>query len=448
MNLSEITLNVRRNFANLFDEKVGVINEIIEFTNPLIISFHSYFAAVKSDGNELHNGSGIARDRDNALSKAIGECLERYCLSNMDDSRFVYTKYKSSSNKYPCVCPFKVQIYTDDELNRISFHLYDESFETIFCAAYNVTKMVYQYVPLSMIYLSSYLSFDDSKKTRIIQQGISTGAAFGIDFYETALTGIYEVIERDSMMTFWLLGQEASRILLRDLDLPQQKLVNEINRNNIKVNLFDISINEHVFVILACLNSDYHEMPATVFSGGCHHDFATAVQKTLEEVILTFGLAENLLRTDREGYSKFLNEREWIYQVTKRNDHVKFWAYHEVFDKFKSHLDFIFASTKIAAKETLMKKNKQFLDSKSAFSAVVQALARSGYELLIVDLSTLDIETLGFMTLKAIIPGYLPLHLGHQFSYTRPRRLVEIAESFYNLNFDKIKINKAPHPFP
>ena len=299
-----------------------------------------------------------------------------------------------------------------------------------------------------MVYLHSSFFERYPQKFNIIQQTISTGAAFGVEFYQTALAGLYEVIERDAMMAFWLLGQQAPLILLSTLSPQQKTLVEEIEKNEISVYLFNISLSDTPFVILSCLKSENSLMPSVVFSAAAHHDIDIAIQKTLEEVVSTFELGELLLHKNRTLYKNFLDPENWDKHVETKNDHVRFWSHCEVFNQFGSKLDFIFSSIKRVSREELKNKSQSFLDAKAAFFYVVDLLEKNGHDTLIIDISSPDMSSLGFITLKVIIPGYLPLYLGHKFNYRRPKRLLEITRSVHRLSFDDIVLNTTPHPFP
>lgn len=445
---AEITKKVKFHFLNLFDEKIGIVMNIQESQHALHLPLYCYYASTTFDRQSGSSGGGVALDRETALSKAIGECLERYCLSSYENKLFVQTRPNDENNRYPCVSPEKVELYTPEELKHLSFQHYHDSFETLFCAGYNVTKRAHQYLPLPLVYLRSCFFDRYPEQLKIIQQTISTGAAFGVNFYQTALSGIYEVIERDAMMAFWLLGQQVPRIEKESLAAPQKMLVDSIEKNDVEVFLFDISLNDQLFVILSCLKTQNSMMPAVVFSAAAHHHSDAAIQKALEEGLATFGLAENLLSKHQGLHLPFLEPLNWKDTVCERDHHVLFWSYHQIFDQFKSHLDFIFKSTESISCQELMKRNKNFPDSRSAFFSIVDHLAKEEYETLLVDISSSDIRALGFMVLKAIIPGYLPLHLGHRFAYSKPKRLQRIAKSKYELRAHEIVLNQTPHPYP
>ena len=161
-------------------------------------------------------------------------------------------------------------------------------------------------------------------------------------------------------------------------------------------------------------------------------------------------MAENLLSSeiDSSKFSRFLDQSHWSVEVFDRNDHVKFWAYREIFDRFGYHLDFIFRTKKFVSRSDLMKNSKQFADNRAAFNFAVESMKNRGDSVILVDISTSDIRSLGFLTLKAIIPGHLPLHLGHRFAYSHPKRLFKIAYDLYGLRPSEICLNLTPHPFP
>jgi ribosomal protein S12 methylthiotransferase accessory factor len=82
-------------------------------------------------------------------------------------------------------------------------------------------------------------------------------------------------------------------------------------------------------------------------------------------------------------------------------------------------------------------------------SALAAAVAATGDRALVADLTTADVASLGLTVVRAVVPGYQPLHMGFHLRATGGRRLYEVPR---RLGYEGIEFggpdNGAPHPYP
>jgi ribosomal protein S12 methylthiotransferase accessory factor len=91
----------------------------------------------------------------------------------------------------------------------------------------------------------------------------------------------------------------------------------------------------------------------------------------------------------------------------------------------------------------------QLTDVKDDIDHCVQLLADNGLEVIAIDLTTPDVEGLGFKVVKVLIPGMQPIdfgpqwHLGGKRLYEAPARM-----GYEGTAREPWHLNLFPHPFP
>ena len=76
-------------------------------------------------------------------------------------------------------------------------------------------------------------------------------------------------------------------------------------------------------------------------------------------------------------------------------------------------------------------------------------LKESGFDVLVTDITSIDIESLGMTVIRAIVPGYHPLFMGYHKRPLGSERLWTLPQK---LGFEGIQKETGdypyPHPFP
>jgi ribosomal protein S12 methylthiotransferase accessory factor len=71
-------------------------------------------------------------------------------------------------------------------------------------------------------------------------------------------------------------------------------------------------------------------------------------------------------------------------------------------------------------------------------------------EVIVVDVTTADVEELGFKVVKVLIPGMQPVDFGVQWPHVGGRRLYEAPRrmGYQQFRTQPQELNRFPHPFP
>jgi ribosomal protein S12 methylthiotransferase accessory factor len=90
-------------------------------------------------------------------------------------------------------------------------------------------------------------------------------------------------------------------------------------------------------------------------------------------------------------------------------------------------------------------------DLRDDVAACVEAVAKAGFDVVVVDQTMPEQRGLGFHTAGVIVPGLLPIDFGWRRQRARhlPRTRTALREAgLLDRDLDPADLNPAPHPFP
>jgi ribosomal protein S12 methylthiotransferase accessory factor len=190
--------------------------------------------------------------------------------------------------------------------------------------------------------------------------------------------------------------------------------------------------------ILSVLQHSNPEIPAMVFAASTHLDPESAVRGSLEELAHTRRMATNLKNT-RPPISPNPDHKN----IVDQDGHVQLYC-----DQSNFHL----AQFILGSEPTLDFQNIPNLSTgnpQQDLQIYLKRIEGTQHQVLLKDLTTPDIEDLGLKVVRALIPGFHPLFLGHVIRALGGRRLWEVPQK---MGWEGISIetgdNPFAHPFP
>ena len=81
---------------------------------------------------------------------------------------------------------------------------------------------------------------------------------------------------------------------------------------------------------------------------------------------------------------------------------------------------------------------------------LVEQIGSRGFDVIYVDLTTLDVDDAGFKVVRTVIPGFQPLDINHRHRYLGGERLykVPVEMGLRRGILGEESLNPFPHPFP
>lgn len=394
---------------------------------------HQYTAI--SEGNVW--GGGISFDKKRARDKAIGESIERFCLETYDKKSFIYSSKDNLKNNF--LDPLSISSISPDQkkLKRFRrFTLTNKSrFNWVVGKPLLGNKKVY--IPAQLI----YVPYIYKKNEPILRLPISTGAALGTDIDSTILRGMFEVIERDSFMIFYLNRMSPPEIDFEKSARRLRGIKQYFYRYGLTLRLFDITSDLEVPVFMAILIDGTSIGPwISVGLKSGFNKVNTAIG-AIEEAQHTRGwMRDQRLSISREEYKKILKNPKNISDTRERG---LFW-YH---NNYTRKLDFWLNAD--SDKTSVIHKEKFLINETQHYLKKIKRILRNkNIEAFYVDITTPKVSKLGFFAVKVVIPKLQPLYLDEKFPYLGGERLHEVPPKFgYLTQRQNQKLNNLPHPF-
>ncbi len=444
--MTELTLlkrdRVFQVLGRVLDEKVGLIDSLQEIPREAgAPKFFHYYAEACNTGaftgcNFSPVSGGASSDRDRAAAKAVGEAIERYCSGFYDLQELPLTSYDSAS--FPCIPPKDFALFAAHQYAQKDFPYvpFTSSTPVRWCPLTDWHSRKTVHAPAAMVFVP-YI-FDRANGERPFCQPISTGLACHSDPDQARLSAICEVIERDAFTITWQARLSMSHISPESLSKENRDLVSRFACTGSRVLLFHLKMDHRVPVILSALRHAGPEVPALVFAAAAALDPEQAVRKSLEELAHTRRLAQILTahlppKTQTAGYRN----------VRTQNDHVHFYC-----DPRNASLgEAIFQSTEWIEFDDI--PNLASGIPQKDVAILVNELHRLNHRVLLRELTTPDVQELGFSVIRAVIPGFHPLVLGHHIRPLGGIRLWTLPQQLGHQGIHpETGDNPAPHPFP
>jgi ribosomal protein S12 methylthiotransferase accessory factor len=426
----------------LVDEKVGVIHSVHELPReagaPKFFHFYAEACNTSAFCNQKNFSStgGASAERGLAMAKAIGEAVERYCSAIYDASEFTLSSFEGANVQ--SVAPDQFALYNQEQyaLPAFPYVPFTNATPIRWVPTIDLRTKETWHVPAAMVFMP--YSFDEPLGEGPITQRISTGLACHSSFGAAAVSAMCEVIERDAFTITWQARLSRAQIRLTTLSERNRELVARFERTGSSVTLLDLTMDHGIPTILGVLRGQTFDAPALVFAASADPDPEEAVRKSLEELAHTRRLSQEL--TVRR--SPFVPVAGYE-NVGSQDDHVHFYC---DYDRV-ALAEFIFSSEKYIDFSDI--ENLSTGNAEKDLQMIVKKINVVGHKALLADLTTPDVAELGLTVVRALIPGFHPLFIGHRFRAKGGSRLWEVPQK---LGFPGITResgdNPAPHPYP
>ncbi|WP_251331455.1 YcaO-like family protein [Haloplanus pelagicus] len=412
----------------LIDSKVG---PIVHFSQPEItrqsIPVYQYQTLIQNTSrisstglSDPPNTAGTSLVKSQAMVTAIGEAIERYCLSMTDLSDFEFGAYSDFSEI--AVPPAAFNMFSESQLSQrgLSERILNEE-EYHWTATREITSGDQRLVPGQLI----YLPFNHNT---VFRSPISTGAAAGTGYLGACYRAICEIIERECLMITYL-----NKLSVPHIDkstIPDEaKTYHDILKSRGRtVYLLNISLDQPVPTCLA-IAVDSGSKPALSLGLGCEWNMGDAIQDALREALqISDWEVEDLDESPTPSDIDSVEERARFWASDERISDIRFW---------------LTPTDKISVEDCREVRDKKPLET------ILRYLNKRDYECYIADVTTSDVAQYGFKTVRAIIPEMHPMHLREKFRYLGGNRLYEVPVEVGLLNMKNTEkeLNQVPQPF-
>ncbi len=385
----------------------------------------------------MNFGSAISTNQDVAIMKAVGESIERYCSSHIDENKLVRATQEELNGEG--IDLQQLALFSENQYSQPNFKFPRITSNTplYWVKGFSLSQGDPVWIPASLVFMP-YLYRKDEP---IFHDQISTGLACGTDIASATYRGIFEIIERDAFMIVW-----HNKLICPTLDPSNitdpyvQSLLNALDQTPVHYFIKVLTLDIEVTTLLVMASSKTGSPPHNVIGMAVDLDPLKALSRALEEVILVY---LGMTRYQREN-PKYKRDPEYK-QVTTPAKHG---IIHAMESELQETVQFLKENKKTLTINDLPNyENGKQMDANQLLAHHLQKNDLEGY---VVDLTTVDIDDVGFKVVRTIIPKMQPLDLDHAYPYLGGNRLYEVPFKLGLVSkpLQENEVNPDPHPFP
>jgi len=421
----------------LINECTGIISKVehIALTgqDPGLVWMHSHPANSEFVfGNRaVNHGDGVSTNSQRAFMKAVGESLERYCASFYQSDNMLFSAYKNLM--VPATPPTAYALFLEDQYlyHNSNLDKFTEDTRVCWTMGTSLVDGSNKWAPAQFV----YLPFVRRQNEAVLDNQISTGLACHTTLSKATAKSVLEILERDAFMLWWAFQRKASEIDISQFDQPMaNEIFNELKRVGYDVHLLLIPSEMHVPIILAVVFSTDARLPITVVGLGSSAVVEEAILLSLEEVSLgLIGLSRSAQNhAELEPGADYAN-------VRTLESHGVLYALDRVLSE--ELMRRVYSAKKIGQHDlhavTDIREGK-LMDN------LIGGLAKRGFDLVVFDLTTPDVESAGFKVTRVLIPGMQPMDIDHNLQHLGGPRMTDLSTRYNSIQLPY----RIPHPFP
>ncbi len=373
-----------------------------------------------------NGGAGLTREA--ARASAIGETIERYACGVYDPSDFLLADHASLPGRG--ASPESLRYYSRGQYARPGFPFppFTEATPVRWREAISLLSGEPVWYPAGLTHVP-YV-WDEAEVP--IAPSLTTGMALGANRRDAALTGLCEVIERDAFMIAWWNRLSLPEIAVQPSSPLGLIIAEHFTVPGLTFRLFDMTTDVGVPALL-CVALE--EGGGLTVGAACRPDPAQAALKALLEA----AKGRNTQRLVAHLYGP-LQVSDWD-EIRSLEEHARLYARPDM----RSALRFLLETDRQIDLADLPP-----LAPGDPLRRTVDAVAATGLEPLVMDLTPADVAEAGLAAVKVAVPGMVELNPWHSLRCLGCRRLYEapVRMGYSQTPPTEAELNPYPHPFP
>ena len=443
-----LTESLRR-AKRLVSDRTGIVASV-EFLeqSPEDPAVHQAWSSVGSaipvlGRHALNRGIATSADSRRAIMKAVGESIERYCSAYYEDESLrlaTFTDLDRDGER--AVDPRDFALFSERQYADPAFRFRPITSDTTlrWVRGHSLVSDRPTWVPAAYVYVP--YAYDETRGELPFQDLISTGQACGPTLAAATSKAILEAIERDAFMIVWQNQLACSEIALDGIDDPSvRNLLQALDGITADCHAWLLTVDIDVPVVLVVFSGHAGDhAPQTVIGIGTDLSPTRALMLALEEACLGFCGMPRLASVHQD-----FQAAPDFHDITSLDRHG---LAHALLPELRSSIEFLARPHRQVALGDL--RDRSSASAKENLRTLVDELAGTGLDVIAVDLTTPDIDEVGFKVVRAVVPGLQPLDINHTRRHLGGRRLydVPVRLGIRDEPLTEAQLNPFPHPFP
>ena len=379
---------------------------------------------------------GFGKSIETVFSQALGEFLERYFLTlYRRDALLRASPAILKRKKFNCIDLNLIAGFSEKQKDRISRYKWDE--ESIFSWEWTerIATKGKVLVPAQLVYWTYAL---EEREPRLRET--NTNGAGGYFSREGAiLSGLYELIQRDAFVIFWLNSISPPKIDPASVPSEEfQELYQASIRYGFKVHCLNVTSDIGIPIFAVIIEDETKNWPRLSMGMGCNIDPLKAINRALIEAWSIY----DWLRP-RTSYS--LNEPYIPFSDSRigQSERCRLFANPLFYEK----VSFLLSGQQHSFSDSL-----SVVPSLNSEREEMHYLVKhiegfgDGYQVYAFEVKSSILSTLGYHSTRVIVPKLVPLYLHEIHAPLGAKPLKEMPLKLGLLQPEEL--NPIPHPFP
>jgi ribosomal protein S12 methylthiotransferase accessory factor len=430
--------------APVVDPACGIVRAVLpnslEQGDPRVFVFGavSCEASPLTTSPRVVHAGGAAVQRSQAIAATIGEAIERYCAAYSNPDDFVFASYSELHDE--AIHPADFCLYSSSQYKTRGFPFkpFTEDLRVSWARGFSLQRNTAVLIPASLTHLPLYS--DALEQEPAIALTTSTGLACGNTLEEAILSGIGEVVERDSLTCFWMNALPPRRTVVDESSHIFETFKRNFALPGLEYRLCNITTDLGIPTFF------------TLLVGGSNVGLMVNAGSQASLSPTRAALKSLVEAAHGRPYVRFILEHcpKWRYNsdfstVNDFKDHAAFYTraaqHHDALD-FIRH-----AEPEAKLSDAVDLSTGSVLGDIETY---LRLLGKHGLDVIVKDLTSPDIEELGLKVVRVLIPGLQLLHGDHRFPFLGCPRLfaVKRALGLGDAIVAERDLNRCPHPVP
>jgi len=418
-----------------------IINEMRYNDVPGFYQIHlqSKYPPNITDGREINKsiGHGFGKNHNEIFSKAVGEILERYFLTLYHSNNFIWASAQSLKEKrIPALDLNLLAGFSEQQKEDSPRRQFSEDSKFHWEKVIRLTNGKEIYAPAQLV----YWNYIHNELEPFLIEGNTSGAGGWFTQEGAILSGLYELIQRDGFLIYWLNSLTPQAIDPHTVSHQDfQQLLAESERYGFEIYCLNLTSDIGAPAFAVIIGDPTGKGPRFSLGAGCQADPAKALSRALEEAWSVYYWIRPKPTFPALGrdYRPF-RERIW------QEERLRLWANPEM----AKHLEFFISGKKTSFSDLNFNYPSNFSSQKEELNFLVKKIEEMGpgYEVYAYLPSSPILKQLGYSSAKVIVPQLVPLYLNEFNAPLGSRRLKEVPKK---LGFSAAaEFNPWPHLFP
>lgn len=394
-----------------------------------------------SDGHDvLYGGFGGSFDSEEAMSKSIGETLERYFLSTYKREAFHAASYAELSRYAQALDVRQLDYFLDWQTKRFPEFAFNEHSIFNWVEGYKIGNNERTYLPAQLVYWNYIHRLKDSAPEKVIFHQTTSGSAGHFTKEEATLAALLESVQRDGFLIYWLNSLSPKVIDVSSArSAPLATLLKELQKYGLEP-VFLNTTSDLPIPTVTCVIFDNANPEKPLLGIGSSSGFTieeTLLSSTIESLVVVHSL------TFLEHYPLAENYEPFTSKKISRLERLRAWQSPSMRERFQ----FFLAGEKQGVDEFIGNANTlQSPGERLQYIINHFASLGEGYDIYAYDVHNTVLKQLGYHVVRTIVPALVPLYL---IEFAAPLNIRRLREAPSRMGYAPAKkFNPWPHPFP